>query len=393
MAPTFDDAVVGAGILGLAHAYHLVRRGRRVVVYERNPRACGASVRNFGMLWPIGQPPGPLHDLALRSLAIWREILSASQLWHADCGSLHLAYREDEWRILQEFAAQASSNGYEVSLLTPAEVREKAPLVRREGLQGALFSPVETCIDPRQVIAGLPGWLEQTYGVTCRFGQLVTHIEGSSVRTQGSSSSDVSARERPIGVSTVERVWVCSGEDLQTLYPEKLTSCGLRRCKLQMLRSEPQGDQVRLGPMLAGGLTLRHYLSFAPCPSLPDLQRRIARDAPAYDRYGIHVMASQNGRGEIVIGDSHEYDLQNDEPFDKEEIDDLILSYLRTFLDIPGLRIAQRWHGIYLKHPTSPFLVLHPAEGVIIVNGVGGNGMTLSFGLAEQVVDHVLGAS
>ncbi len=52
----YDDAIVGAGILGLAHAYHLSRLGRRVIVLERDVRAVGASVRNFGMLWPVGQP-------------------------------------------------------------------------------------------------------------------------------------------------------------------------------------------------------------------------------------------------------------------------------------------------------------------------------------------------
>src|SRR5580692_3288040 len=106
----YDDAVVGAGILGLAHAYHLARLGRRVIVFERNAHAMGASVRNFGMLWPIGQPAGHLRNLALRSLEIWRGVLTAGGLWHSRCGSLHLAYRGDERRVLEEFAETAPAN-------------------------------------------------------------------------------------------------------------------------------------------------------------------------------------------------------------------------------------------------------------------------------------------
>ena len=79
MKKEYDIAIAGAGILGLAHAYHFARRGLRVAVFERQPRAAGASVRNFGMLWPIGQPPGPLYDLARRSLEHWLEVLQGER--------------------------------------------------------------------------------------------------------------------------------------------------------------------------------------------------------------------------------------------------------------------------------------------------------------------------
>jgi FAD dependent oxidoreductase TIGR03364 len=368
MSGHYDDAVVGAGIVGLAHAYHLARSGRRVVVVERSPRAEGASVRNFGMLWPIGQPPGPALKLALRSRAVWLDVLRAAGLWHDPVGSLHLAYHDDEAAVLREFAA--GGHGYEIALLTPAQVRERSAVVRTDGLKCGLWSATEICVDPRAVVAGLPGFLAREYGVEFRFGCAATAYDRPALRAGGRSL-------------VADRLWVCSGADVETLYPEALGAAGLVRCKLQMMRTPPVG--WRLGPMLAAGLTLRHYRAFAHCPSLPAVCARLDRDDPDYGRYGIHVMASQNGLGELVLGDSHEYGAAI-EPFDKPEIDRLVLDYLRTFLDVADVPIAARWHGVYAKHPTEPYTALRPAPGVTAVIGVGGAGMTLSFGLAERVV-------
>lgn len=371
MEQTLDDAVVGAGILGLAHAYHLAKRGRRVAVYERSAQACGASIRNFGMIWPIGQPPGAMHHMAMRSREIWLEVLQESGIWHERVGSLHLAYRDDEAQVLSEFAQEAEPNGYDCALQPPAQVALSAPMVRQSGLLTALWSPTEVCVDPRQTLAELPRWLHRRYGVEFHFGCAVTGYHPPHLQAGG--------RER-----RVQHLYVCAGDDTQTLFPEVLRNAGLIRCKLQMLRSQPYPDR-RLGPMLAAGLTLRHYPSFETCPSLPALRRRVAVEMPEYDRYGIHVMASQHGSGELTLGDSHEYE-EEITPFDSPAIDALILDYLQTFLEAPNLQIASRWHGIYAKHPTRSFCVFRPSSTATLVTGVGGAGMTLSFGLAEQVV-------
>jgi glycine/D-amino acid oxidase-like deaminating enzyme len=128
-----------------------------------------------------------------------------------------------------------------------------------------------------------------------------------------------------------------------------------------------------------------YYASFAHCKSLTALKQRINASFPEYQKYGVHLLVSQNGAGELSLGDSHEYGDTVD-PFDKEHINQLILQYLPNFLQMPTLEIQERWHGVYPKLTNGEHdLVLHPEKGVTIVNGLGGAGMTLSFGLAKEL--------
>ena len=77
--------VVGAGILGLATARALAIRGFAVTVIEKSQFSLGASVRNFGMLWPVGQPEGKLYNRALRTKEIWLDYLTASNTPYNPC--------------------------------------------------------------------------------------------------------------------------------------------------------------------------------------------------------------------------------------------------------------------------------------------------------------------
>lgn len=377
MTGSFDAGVVGAGILGLAHAYHLAKRGLRVIVFERNPRAQGASVRNFGMIWPVGQPAGPLGVMANRSRELWLDVLRASGLWLRECGSLHVAYHEDEAQVLREFAAESAAVGRPCEVRTPTQVVARFPAIVPAGLKAGLWSPTELAVDPRQVIAELPAWLAKTHGVTFAFGTPVSGFDGSTVTT-------------PDGDCNVKRLVICTGADFRDLAPAAFAGSGLYPCKLQMMRSQAFGDRFRVGTHLAAGLTLRHYASFKNCPTLPALARRLDAEMPEYGRYGIHVLVSQNAAGELTLGDTHEYG-DAITPFDNPRLDDLVLDYLKTFLAVPDLRVAERWHGVYVKHPTAAYVAARPAENTLAVTGVGGAGMTLSFGLAEQTMSDFLG--
>jgi glycine/D-amino acid oxidase-like deaminating enzyme len=52
--------------------------------------------------------------------------------------------------------------------------------------------------------------------------------------------------------------------------------------------------------------------------------------------------------------------------------------------DFPDWTIAEHWHGIYAKYPDHAEFRAEPLPGVHIATGVGGSGMTMSFGLADR---------
>ncbi|MBD3676064.1 MAG: TIGR03364 family FAD-dependent oxidoreductase [Planctomycetaceae bacterium] len=377
MTTHYDVAVIGGGIVGLANAWMAAKRNLKVLLLERTSVAQGASVRNFGMIWPVGQPAGELHDIALRSRNYWLELSEAGAIDLETCGSLHLAHNDDEWAVLEEFASLGT---FGVQLLTPAETCERSPLVNPVGLCGALWSDSEIRVHPRTASAKIAHWLTETQNVDCRFKTPVVGIDdGEVIAADGTRWS-------------AEKILVCSGSDLQTLYPDVFATSGLKLCKLQMLKSVSQPGLPSNLPHIASGLTLRHYASFEVCPSLQQLKTRIAEQTPELDRYGIHVMASTFPQGQIILGDSHEYD-EAITPFDSTEIDDLMLRELRKVICLNDWEIAERWHGIYSKHPEVPIFSATPEPNVHILVGPGGAGMTMSFGLAERAWNQTIGAT
>ncbi len=372
MENKYDVAVVGAGILGLAIAYVAAKRGNKVVVFERSTKAMGASVRNFGLIWPIGQPSGAALNQALRTRTVWLQLAQEAGLPVEANGSLHLAYQEEEVAVLEEFMATTRDAGYQCTLLQPDEAVKFSPAVRTEGLKLAMHSGTELTVSTRQAIPLLADYLQKTYKVSFHYGTAITHVQPGFL-------SDF------YEMYSAERIYICGGQDFETLYPAIFRESGITRCKLQMMRTGKQPNDWKLGASLCSGLTMRHYEAFAHCGSLAALDAYFEREMPEFGRWGIHVMLSQNAQGHLVIGDSHEYGLEQT-PFNQEDVNQLILKYLKSFADFPDWEIAETWHGIYPTIPGKTKLVQEAANRVWIVNGLSGAGLTLSFGIAEDLI-------
>ncbi|WP_315820170.1 TIGR03364 family FAD-dependent oxidoreductase [Paraflavitalea speifideaquila] len=322
------------------------------------------------MIWPIGQS-GKLYDRALRSREVWKEMGDAGAFWYDTPGSLHLAYHQDEWQVLQELY-ELFRQERPVELLTAKDVADRSGAAVEQNLLGGLYNAEELIVDPREAIGAVPGYLQEKYGVEFFWGRCVSYISENTVY--------IGNEEEYEG----DVIFICSGADFETLYPEAFSAYPLTKCKLQMMRFAAQPNDWRIGPALCGGLSLIHYKGFTAATSLSALKKRYEEDMGNYLDWGIHVMVSQNGRGELTVGDSHEYGPTHD-PFDKEFINTMIVNYLQTFARFKDSRIIETWNGIYPKLTNGDSdLFFSPEPAVYVLNGLSGAGMTLSFGLAEE---------
>jgi len=173
-----DLAVVGAGIVGLAHALHGVDRGLRVAVVEREANPVGASIRNFGHGYVEAQA-GEAFEYGLAARELWLRIAAEAGFWASETGTLLVARRPEELAVVEEFAAD---RGSAARVLGPGEALARAA-VSPEGLLGALWTPGDIRVDPRVAVPKMADWLAergvafhwQTTAVAAETGRLVTN--------------------------------------------------------------------------------------------------------------------------------------------------------------------------------------------------------------------------
>jgi len=361
-----DLVVVGAGIVGLAHAAEAVRRGMTVTVVERDDRAVGASVRNFGHGCVTAQADRAL-GYATAARARWIELGAAAGFWVGETGTVVAARADDEMAVLAELAAE---RGDGVALLGPAEVRARVPLAAGDLVGGAHLA-ADIRVDPRAALPALTAWLAGQAGVAVRWATAVLGVEPGLVRT---SRGDLPA----------PRAVVCVGHDVDRLFPAVAAGAGLRRCGLHMLRVASPGG-ARFDPAVLTGTSLLRYPAFAGRPAAGAVRDRLAREAPELLAADVNLMLTQRPDGDLVVGDTHHRDTTLD-AFKPEVLDDLLLAEAARLLGVDRLAVHERWLGVYASAPAE-FLVAAPHPGVRVVSVTSGIGMTTALGLAPEVLD------
>jgi FAD dependent oxidoreductase TIGR03364 len=365
---SYDVAIVGAGIVGLAHALAAVRRGLRVIVFDRDECAVGASIRNFGFVTVSGQQGGDSWRRALRSRDVWDEIAAPAGICVIHSGALIVARRPEAKTVLEAFCAGPMGGG--CVLLNVGEARARFPYLSGK-FAAVMTSPHERRVESREALPRLAAWLEAAHGVEFRWNTAVHGVESGKLLT---SAGPVDAR----------MIVLCPGDDLSTLYAQRLAAFRVRRSKLQMLRLMPKSP-FSLNAAVMTDLSLLRYRGYADLPQAAALRLRLQHEQPEHLAAGVHLIAVQSADGSLVVGDTHVYGGTMD-PFSEERFDALVLGEFRAVFPDVSYEITQRWIGTYASVDGLPVLIDSPAPNVRLVVVTSGTGASTAFAIGEETI-------
>ena len=368
MSDGYDLAVVGAGVVGLAHAWAAARLGKRVVVIERDTQANGASIRTFGFVTVTGQARGEVWRRAGRSRDLWAYVSNEASVPVEHHGLLLTIRYEEADELINAFLA--TEMGAECERLGRRELARRYPMLRPDRTIGALYSPHEMRVESRTAIPALRAWLQDRFGVVFMTSTAVLEVAPPVIRTSR-------------GAVAAEAAVVCPGDDLVSLFPDAIAARGVTRCRLSMMRLANPG--FRLPSALMSDLGLVRYLGYADLPEAAALRRRLQTEQPRRLSNGVHLIVTQSANGTLVVGDSHHY-ADTPDPFARADVERLILN---EFMDATGLTppaVVERWTGTYSSAPGLPMFADAPAPNVRLVMVTSGTGASTAFAIAEEVI-------
>lgn len=364
---SYDVVVVGAGIVGLAHAYHAHRRGLTVAVVDHADAVVGASVQNFGHACITAQA-GEALEYARVGRRHWLELARVAGFWSRESGTYCVGRHDDEMAVMREFAPTRPLG--DVELLSRAELIDRLP-VRDPSVVGGMYLPHDLQVDPRTAVPAIARWLESV-GVEFHWRTAVSGFDPGVVRTtRGTLSADTT--------------FVAVNYDVDRLFPEFAERDGLLRCRLHMLRARMSLDFALPAPLFTGWSLLR-YAGFEDLPSTKAVAERLLAEHPASVAIDLHQMYTPQPDGSILVGDTHIREVSAP-PFQSEDGYRILIEEARKLFDVSDIEVTERWQGVYCSAPDREFLIEEPVDRTHVVTVTTGIGMTTGIGLALRSVE------
>jgi glycine/D-amino acid oxidase-like deaminating enzyme len=357
-----DVVVVGSGAFGASAAYHLARRGARVVVLERAALASQTSPRAAGLSSQVRATPA-LTRLAQRAVAKLAAFTdeTGEPLRFTRSGALKIARTERDADQLAREVARGAAVGVPIELVSVAEARRRLPILVGKGIVAVTWSPTDCNVEPSELPIGY-----------CRAAEKL----GAVLRPH------TPATGFEIGARGVEGVRTPDG----TIATRTVVDAAGGWARLVA---------ARLGGTLAVVPTRHQLLITEPIPRVtPEFPIARVIDANVYVRHE---------RGGLMLGGYEPDPLQPDAaalndvaelPLDVEVLWRLarrVREQFPIFLD-PGIRVAEHRGGLPTLTVDDRYLVgpLPGVNGAWVMSGCCVGGLSVSPALGEAMAEWIL---
>ena len=311
LKPSYDVAIIGAGVHGLGIAYYLASRHgiHNIAVLDRGYLGCGNSGRNTAIIRSNYRTPEgiPFYE---ESVQLY-ERLSRELEWNllfSQCGHLTLAHTDSTIAGLRVRAENNQVLGVDSRVIYPDEIRRLVPAMDmsdrpRLPVLAALYHPPGGIIRHDAVVWG--------YARACdRLGvEIHPHTEVTGVRVARGKAESVITTRGEIAAGTVVNAtagWASMVAQLAGV-TLPIVSHPLQACVTEPLK--PFLDKVIVSASL-------------------------------------HVYVNQTDKGELVIGaeiDPYQsYSLKGTLP----TLEQMASYTLELFPQLSGLRVLRQWAGI-----------------------------------------------
>jgi sarcosine oxidase, subunit beta len=148
--PRAEMVIVGGGVIGLAIAYNLARRGfTDIVILEKGYLASGASGRNGGGIRQQWSTEVNIR-LMQESVALCKDFASelGVNIWFRQGGYLFLSRSPGETERLERNVKLQNRCGVPTRMLTPGDARDIVPELEVGGFHAACYNPTDGILFP-----------------------------------------------------------------------------------------------------------------------------------------------------------------------------------------------------------------------------------------------------
>lgn len=149
--------VIGGGIVGVSTLYHLAKAGEKnALLLERRELTAGATWHAAGNVHTQSAYAN-LSALQAYSLRLYDNLADevGQEVSSHIVGGFFLAQTKARMEEFKHLAGKFRALGLEYDLVSPAEIKDKYPLLNVSDLEGGAWDPEEGYVDPYSVTMGL----------------------------------------------------------------------------------------------------------------------------------------------------------------------------------------------------------------------------------------------